>query len=170
MKSRSGSRVVVVLSGLLAWLALGATVAEAQEAVVVTPASLYGGPARRAHLLDADEATLEFPAPEEYALPITGVVLGGAMAVGGAGVGVVMLLGAVLSAGFGGDASWTAPYALAGLAGAAVGAIILGFSIDALQRLGARRREAREARDAGITTAFVMPSADGMMAGLGGTF
>jgi hypothetical protein len=173
MKSRTASWVGLVLSGLLVWLVSGASSAAAQRSTAPVAASLYGS--TRSHdvrLVDDGEATLAFPAPEEYALPIVGVILGGAMAAGGAGVFVVVGLGALLTAGFGNDASWSAPYLLGGLAGGAVGGVILGFSIDALVQLGRRRRAARDARDAstGISSAFVSPMGDGVMAGAVGTF
>lgn len=170
MKSRSTSWVGLVLSSLVLWLVSSASVVEAQRSTAHVQASLYGS--RSSHdvrLVEDGEATLAFPSPEEYALPIVGVVMGGAMAVGGAGLFVIVGLGALLTAGFGNDASWSVPYLLSGLTGAAVGAVILGFSIDALVQLGRRRRAARDA-STGVSSAFVSPMGDGAMAGVVGAF
>lgn len=154
--------VGLLLSVFTFWLTLGAGAVEAQT---------HEAPSRQAHaevrLASEQEMTLTFPRPEEYALPITGAVLGGAALAGGVGmllfVGFVSLIGAAFDA----DNEGLVPYLVGGLGGAAVGGLVFGLSIAELLSLRDRRRAAR---DAAVTAGFVVPTSDGVMVGAVGSF
>ncbi len=120
-----------------------------------------------ARLIDEEELSLEAPDASEYALPILGTVVGsGAVLVGG----FVFVFGAAFAAStsdLGADASRVSTMLVVSGLGTLAGGVMLGMSIAELVSLDRRRRGAE---DAGITSAYLAPSSDGLSVGVAGTF
>ena len=164
------TRIVLVASALVVLLFSGSSVAEAQERggnapIVATPGRLVS--ARDARLIEESELSLVAPDASEYALPVVGTIVGGAAVVVGGGVFLFGGLFALAAADREGDTSRMSSVLIISGLGALAGGVVLGLSIAELVSLGRRRGQAR---DAGMTTALVTPTPDGLAVGLAGTF
>lgn len=159
--------LVVVLASVLA---LGPGTARAQARldgpIVATPGRLVSS--HDAHLLAEEELALEAPRPEDYALPVVGVVLGGAALVGGGVPLVIGLLVMPFTVDDGGPNDRLTTMVVIGGLAAVAGGVILGVSIGEL--VGLRRRSRAAARSAELSSLYVLPTPDGFSAGLAGTF
>jgi len=168
------TRTTRLLSVVLAVLAvLVASSADAQSRgrdrvdahIVATPGRLVS--ARDAHLLDETELALEAPSAGDYVLPVGGVILGGVALVGGGIPLVIGLLVMPFAVDDGPSDGLKNMVVIGGLV-AVAGGVMLGASIAELVGLGRRSRGA--ARQAELSSLYLVPTEDGFTAGLAGTF
>lgn len=111
------------------------------------------------------EDALAPPRAEDYAVPILGVVFGGAAIIAGGGGALVVILGASSSRSFGNEPHIGLPLGL-GIAGLAAGALMLVPSAVSLAELGHRRRALRRQQ----LDLAIGPTEGGLYIGAGGTF
>jgi hypothetical protein len=159
------SVLVVVLSVVLGGSGSAHAQRRVEAHIVATPGRLVSE--QDARLVEDADLALEAPRPEDYVLPVGGVILGGAALVGGGLPLVIGLLVMPFQLDDGPSDGLTNMVVIGGLV-ALAGGVILGVGIAELVGLGRRSRAA--ARQAQVSSFYVVPTPDGFSAGLAGTF